>query len=100
MRRVAVTGMGIVSSIGADAGEVPVLAAAATPGIVAAPRYAELGFRCQVHADPGVAWEAHGRPPGRAVPGRRAPPTPIWPWSRRSPTPVLNRTRSPTSAPA
>jgi len=29
----------------------------ARPGVTAAPEYAELGFRCQVHADPGVAWE-------------------------------------------
>jgi len=57
MRRVAVTGLGVISSIGADAGEVLSSLRSATPGIVAVPRYAELGFRCQVHADPGVAWE-------------------------------------------
>jgi 3-oxoacyl-[acyl-carrier-protein] synthase-1 len=57
MRRVAVTGLGVISSIGADAGEVLASLEAARPGVTAAPQYAELGFRCQVHADPGVAWE-------------------------------------------
>jgi 3-oxoacyl-[acyl-carrier-protein] synthase-1 len=57
MRRVAVTGLGVISSIGADAGEVLSSLEAARPGVSAAPEYAELGFRCQVHADPGVAWE-------------------------------------------
>jgi 3-oxoacyl-[acyl-carrier-protein] synthase-1 len=58
MRRVAITGLGIVSSIGGDAGDVTRSLRDARSGIVAAPRYAELGFRCQVHADPGVDWEA------------------------------------------
>jgi 3-oxoacyl-[acyl-carrier-protein] synthase-1 len=57
MRRVAVTGLGVISSIGADAGEVLSSLEAARPGVIAAPRYAELGFRCRVHADPGVEWE-------------------------------------------
>ena len=57
MRRVAVTGMGVISSIGTDAGEVVSSLRAARAGVTAAPRYAELGFRCQVHADPAVAWE-------------------------------------------
>jgi 3-oxoacyl-[acyl-carrier-protein] synthase-1 len=58
MRRVAVTGLGVISSIGADAGEVLSSLEAARPGVSAAPRYKELGFRCQVHADPGVQWES------------------------------------------
>ena len=57
MRRVAVTGLGVISSIGADAGEVLSSLEAARPGVTAAPEYAELGFRCRVHADPGVDWE-------------------------------------------
>jgi 3-oxoacyl-[acyl-carrier-protein] synthase-1 len=57
MRRVAVTGLGVISSIGADAGEVLSSLEAARPGVIAAPEYKELGFRCQVHADPGVEWE-------------------------------------------
>ncbi len=58
MRRVAITGLGIVSSIGSDAGEVTRSLRDARSGIVAAPKYAELGFRCQVHADPAIDWEA------------------------------------------
>jgi 3-oxoacyl-[acyl-carrier-protein] synthase-1 len=57
MRRVAVTGLGVISSIGADAGGVLSSLEAARPGVTAAPEYAELGFRCRVHADPGVDWE-------------------------------------------
>jgi 3-oxoacyl-[acyl-carrier-protein] synthase-1 len=57
MRRVAVTGLGVISSIGADAGEVLSSLEAARPGVTAAPEYAALGFRCRVHADPGVEWE-------------------------------------------
>ncbi len=52
MRRVVVTGMGIVSSIGNDVGEVVASLRAARPGIVRADKYAELGFRCQVHGAP------------------------------------------------
>ena len=57
MRRVAVTGMGVISSIGANASEVSNALREARSGITAAPKYAEMGFRCQVHADPAVAWE-------------------------------------------
>ena len=52
MRRVVVTGMGIVSSIGNDIPAVLQSLKDATPGIVAAPEYAQLGFRCQVHGAP------------------------------------------------
>ena len=52
MRRVVVTGMGIVSSIGNDIAEVLESLRLARPGIVFAPEYAELGFRCQVHGAP------------------------------------------------
>ncbi len=58
MRRVVVTGIGIVSSIGNNALEVLTSLREARSGITAAPRYAELGFRSQVHADPGLDWEA------------------------------------------
>jgi 3-oxoacyl-[acyl-carrier-protein] synthase I len=58
MRRVAVTGMGIVSSIGNDVGEVAARLREARPGVVAAPEYAALGFRCQVHAAPDIDWQA------------------------------------------
>jgi len=52
MRRVVVTGMGIVSSIGNDVAEVLESLREARPGISFAPEYAELGFRCQVHGAP------------------------------------------------
>ncbi|MFN3584794.1 beta-ketoacyl-ACP synthase I [Phenylobacterium sp.] len=58
MRRVVITGMGIVSSIGNNAGEVLASLRDAKSGVVAAPEYAELGFRCQVHAPPRIDWEA------------------------------------------
>ena len=49
MRRVAITGIGIVSSIGNNVEEVTNALRNGTSGIVAAPEYAELGFRSQVH---------------------------------------------------
>ena len=52
MRRVVVTGMGIVSSIGNGAQEVTASLREAKSGIVRAEKYAELGFRCQVHGAP------------------------------------------------
>ena len=58
MRRVVVTGMGIVSSIGNNTNEVLASLMEARSGIVAAPEYAELGFRSQVHAPPQIDWEA------------------------------------------
>ena len=52
MRRVVVTGMGIVSSIGNNTQEVLASLREAKSGIVRAEKYAELGFRCQVHGAP------------------------------------------------
>ena len=49
MRRVAITGIGIVSSIGNNVSEVTTSLRNGTPGMVAAPEYTELGFRSQVH---------------------------------------------------
>src|SRR5215475_12740347 len=49
MRRVVVTGLGIVSSIGNNAGEVTESLRQAKSGIVRAEDYARLGFRSQVH---------------------------------------------------
>lgn len=54
MKRVVVTGMGIVSSIGNNAGEVLESLRTAKPGISFAPEYAELGFKCQVHGAPSL----------------------------------------------
>jgi 3-oxoacyl-[acyl-carrier-protein] synthase-1 len=58
MRRVVITGFGVVSPIGSNAAEVAQSLKDARSGIVAAPEYAELGFRCQVHAAPTIAWES------------------------------------------
>jgi 3-oxoacyl-[acyl-carrier-protein] synthase-1 len=52
MRRVVVTGMGIVSSIGNNTNEVVASLREARSGIVKAEKYAELGFRSQVHGMP------------------------------------------------
>ena len=58
MRRVVITGMGIVSSIGNNPNEVLASLREAKSGIIAAPEYAEIGFRSQVHAAPQIDWEA------------------------------------------
>src|ERR1700689_4447811 len=49
MRRVVVTGLGIVSSIGNNAAEVTESLRQAKSGIVTAEDYVRLGFRSQVH---------------------------------------------------
>jgi 3-oxoacyl-[acyl-carrier-protein] synthase-1 len=54
MRRVVVTGMGIVSSIGNNTQEVLASLREAKSGIVRADKYMELGFRCQVHGAPSL----------------------------------------------
>ena len=58
MRRVVVTGMGIVSSIGNGTQEVLASLREGRSGIVKAEKYSELGFRCQVHGAPSLDWEA------------------------------------------
>ena len=58
MRRVVVTGIGIVSSIGGNAVEVLDSLREARSGVVASPEYAQLGFRCQVMAPAKIEnWE-------------------------------------------
>ena len=52
MRRVVVTGIGIVSSIGNNSQEVLASLREAKSGIVRADDYVRLGFRCQVHGAP------------------------------------------------
>ena len=52
MRRVVVTGMGIVSSIGNNTQEVLSSLFEAKSGITRAEKYAELGFRSQVQGAP------------------------------------------------
>ncbi|HEY7085078.1 MAG TPA: beta-ketoacyl-ACP synthase I [Hyphomicrobiaceae bacterium] len=57
MRRVVVTGMGVVSSIGNSTQEVVASLREGKSGIVRAAKYVELGFRCQVHGEPHIEWE-------------------------------------------
>ncbi len=59
MRRVVITGIGIVSSIGNTAAEVAASLRAGTSGIVFAPDYAEHGFRCRVHGEPRIVLADH-----------------------------------------
>jgi 3-oxoacyl-[acyl-carrier-protein] synthase-1 len=59
MRRVVITGIGIVSSIGNSATEVEASLRAGKSGIVFAPDYAEHGFRCRVHGQPNIVLEDH-----------------------------------------
>ena len=54
MRRVVVTGMGIVSSIGNNTQEVLASLREAKSGISLAEDYRRLGFRCQVHGAPSL----------------------------------------------
>jgi 3-oxoacyl-[acyl-carrier-protein] synthase I len=58
MRRVVVTGMGIVSSIGNSTQEVLSSLREGRSGLVRAEKYAELGFRCHVHGQPDCDWES------------------------------------------
>lgn len=57
MRRVVVTGLGIVSSIGNSIAEVTASLREARSGVSASPDQAERGFRSQVHARPNLEWE-------------------------------------------
>ena len=59
MRRVVITGIGIISSIGNDAAEVEASLRAGKSGISFAPDYAEHGFRSQVHGMPQIVLEDH-----------------------------------------
>ncbi|MDQ7263846.1 beta-ketoacyl-ACP synthase I [Paracoccus sp. PS-1] len=59
MRRVVITGLGIVSPIGNNATEVTESLRAGRSGIVFAPEYAEHGFRSQVHGMPDIVLEDH-----------------------------------------
>lgn len=58
MKRVVVTGMGIVSSIGNSTQEVLASLREAKSGIGKAADYEELGFRCQVHGAPEIDIQA------------------------------------------
>jgi 3-oxoacyl-[acyl-carrier-protein] synthase-1 len=59
MRRVVVTGIGIVSSIGTNVDEVTQSLKTGRSGISFAPDYAERGFRSQVHGKPQIVPAEH-----------------------------------------
>ena len=59
MRRVVITGLGIISSIGNNVTEVEASLRAGKSGIIAAPSYTEHGFRSQVHGMPQIVLEEH-----------------------------------------
>jgi 3-oxoacyl-[acyl-carrier-protein] synthase-1 len=59
MRRVVITGIGIISPIGNDAAEVEASLRAGKSGIVFAPDYAEHGFRSQVKGQPQIDLAEH-----------------------------------------
>ncbi len=56
MRRVVVTGMGIISSIGNTLEDVTKSLFDAKSGISSSPEFKELGFKCQVQAKPILNW--------------------------------------------
>ena len=59
MRRVVITGLGIISSIGNNAEEVTAALKAGKSGISFAEDYAEHGFRSQIHGMPKIDVSAH-----------------------------------------
>jgi 3-oxoacyl-[acyl-carrier-protein] synthase-1 len=58
MRRVVITGMGVVSSIGDNVEEVAASLKAAQSGVTASDVFSEMGFKCQVWARPKLDYEA------------------------------------------
>ena len=58
-RRVVITGMGIVSSIGNNIDEVKDSLVSQTSGIVRADTYKEMGFRSQIHGEVKLKLEDH-----------------------------------------
>ncbi len=100
MRRVVVTGMGIVSSIGNNSQEVLASLREAKSGIVRAEKYAELGFRCQVHGEPQHGLGERWSRARRAASWRPASAGTTSPWTRPSATPGSSQATSSTSAPA
>jgi len=59
LRRVVVTGMGIISCIGNDVNEVLASLKTGKSGISFAPKYAEMGFRSHVHGMPDINLADH-----------------------------------------
>jgi 3-oxoacyl-[acyl-carrier-protein] synthase-1 len=59
MRRVVITGIGIISPIGNNVADVEASLRAGRSGISFAEDYAQNGFRCQVHGKPNIVLEEH-----------------------------------------
>ncbi len=59
MRRVVITGMGIVSCIGNNKDDVLTSLKNGKSGISPAPEYAEFGFRSQIHGKPDIVLSDH-----------------------------------------
>ncbi len=87
MRRVVVTGMGIVSSIGNTTHEVIASLREAKSGIARADKYADLGFRSQVYGTPTLdpSTLVDRRAMRFHATARRGTTSP---WTRPSPTPA------------
>ena len=100
MRRVVVTGMGIVSSIGNNTQEVLASLREAKSGISRADEYATLGFRCQVQGAPTLdPAESVDRRAMRFL-GRGAAWNHVAMEQAIRDAGLSRRTTSPTSAPA
>ena len=87
MRRVVVTGLGIVSPIGNNADEVLTSLKAGKSGIEASPEMAEHGFRSQIAGTVKLILRIMliNAPCGLWV---LLPPMPILLWPRQLPTPA------------
>ena len=79
MKRVVVTGLGVVSSIGNNAAEVTQSLRDGKSGIEFVPQYRELGFRSQVAGTLKIERRRAGRPPPDAASWAMARPTPTSP---------------------
>ena len=90
MRRVVVTGMGIVSSIGNNTQEVLASLREAKSGVVRADKYVEMGFRCRCMAR-RASMPAKRSTAAPCASSAAAPPGTTSPWNRRSATPGLKR---------
>ena len=85
MRRVVVTGMGIVSSIGNNtAGSAGLAARGASPASCAPTNTPSSASAARCTARPTLDPARPGRPPRHALPRRRRRPGTTSPWSRRS----------------
>ncbi len=97
MRRVVVTGMGIVSSIGNNTQEVVASLREARSGITAAETYRDMGFRSQVEGSLKIDLDAMVDRRARRFMGDGA--AYCWSrWTRRLRIPALNRTMFRTNA--